>query len=172
MSSLLLRKFKAEHISRLIALKQQFIDNQRIQEIVDNHLLPKLQHLRAMDLSDYIFTLYLASREFKVFEDLIPSEETVDKLIEQKNKLYYFKAKYLARLLKLRKELKHKYRDKADRVEDIVFDLAARLHLLRRDGLTEYLFSSTLACREFTELCNLVPTENEIKTLFVVPMER
>jgi len=166
-----LYKFKAEHISRLISIKQQFSDNQRIAEIVDNHLLPKLQHLRAMDLADYIFTLYLASREFNVFEELIPSEETVDHLIKQKNKLYYLKAKYLARLMKLRKELKQRFRDKADRIENIVFDIASRLHLLRRDGLTDYMFSATLACREFSEFCALVPSEQEIKQLFVVPEE-
>jgi hypothetical protein len=124
-----------------------------------------------MDLVDYIFTLYLASREYAVFEELIPSEQEVDALIENKNKLYYFKAKYMARLMKLRRELKQKYKEKADRVEEIVFDLAPRLHLLRRDGLTDYLFSATLACREFAEFCQLVPTEQEIKQLFVVPME-
>jgi hypothetical protein len=166
-----LEKFKSVQISKLISIKQQHSDNQRIREIVDNHLIPKLQHLRAMDLADYIFTLYLASREFKVFEELIPSEQEVDTLIENKNKLYYFKAKYLARLLKLRKELKQKYPSKADRVENIVFDLAPRLHILRRDGLTDYLFTTTLACREFAEFCQLVPTEQEIKQLFVVPME-
>jgi hypothetical protein len=168
--SLALRKFKAEQLSKLITIKQTS-DNQRVHEIIDNSLVPKLQHLRQMDLADYIFTLYLASREFKVFEDLIPSEETVDKLIEQKNKLYYFKAKYMSRLMKLRKELRQKYPDKKDRIEAIVFDSAARLHVLRRDGLTDYLFSATLACREFAEFCQLVPTEQEIKQLFVVPMD-
>ena len=166
-----LYKFKAEQLSKLITLKQQHIDNTRIAEIIDLHLMPKLQHLRAMDLADYIFTLYLASREFKVFEELIPSEEEVDTLIADKSKLYAFKAKYLARLMKLRRELKAKYPNKADRVEDIVFELAPRLHLLRRDGLTDYLFITTLACKEFAEFCQLVPTEQEIKQLFVVPEE-
>jgi hypothetical protein len=166
-----LYKFKVEHISRLISIKQQYAGNERMQEIVDLHLVPKLQHLRAMDLADYVFTLYLASREFKIFEELIPSEQEVDQLIERKDRLFYFKAKYLARLLKLRRELKQKYRDKADRVEDIVFDLAARLANLRRHMLTDYLFATTLACREFAEFCQLVPTENEIKTLFVVTEE-
>jgi hypothetical protein len=124
-----------------------------------------------MDLADYIFTLYLASREFKVFEELIPSEQEVDTLIADKSKLYAFKAKYLARLMKLRRELKAKYPSKADRVEDIVFELAPRLANLRRHMLTDYLFVATLACREFAEFCNLVPTEQEIKTLFVVPEE-
>jgi hypothetical protein len=67
--------------------------------------------------------------------------------------------------------LKQKYKEKSDRVEEIVFDLAPRLHLLRRDGLTDYLFSATLACREFTEFCQLVPTDQEIKTIFVVPVD-
>jgi hypothetical protein len=165
-----LYKFKAEHISRLISIKQQYADNARIQEIIDNHLIPKLQHLRAMDLADYIFTLYLASREFNIFEELIPSEQEVDTLITDKSKLYVFKSKYLCRLMRLRKELKAKYPEKADRVEEIVFYIAPRLHLLRRDGLTDYLFTATLACREFAEFCQLVPTEQEIKQLFVVPM--
>jgi hypothetical protein len=165
-----LYKFKAGHISRLISIKQ-YAENARIQEIVDLHLIPKLQYLRAMDLADYIFTLYLASREFSIFEELIPSEQEVDVLIEQKNKLYYFKAKYLCRLLKLRKELKAKYPEKADRVEEIVFELAPRLANLRRHMLTDYMFLATLACREFAELCSLVPTEQEIKKIFVVSEE-
>jgi len=170
-----LYKFKAEHISRLISIKQQFSDNQRIQEIIDNHLIPKLQHLRAMDLSDYIFTLYLASREFSVFEELIPTEQEVDALIENKNKLYYFKAKYLARLMRLRRELKQKYPDKKDRIETIVFEIASLLHLLRRDGLTTYLFNVTMVCKEYPEFCtlvpSLVPSDDEIKKIFVVPKE-
>jgi hypothetical protein len=166
-----LEKFKVVQISKLIALKQQHSDNQRIQEIVDNHLIPKLQHLRQMDLSDYIFTLYLASREFKVFEELIPSEQEVDMLIENKNKLYYLKAKYLARLIKLRKELKQKYHEKDERIETIVFEIAPKLANLRKHMLTDYLFTATLACREFAEFCKIVPTEQEIKTLFVVPEE-
>jgi len=64
-----------------------------------------------------------------------------------------------------------RHRDKADRIENIVFDLATRLHILRRDGLTDHLFTTTLACKEFSEFCQLVPSEQEIKTLFVVPYE-
>ena len=164
-------KFKAVQLSKLVNIKQLYSDNQRIQEIIDNHLIPKLQHLRAMDLADYIFTLYLASREFSIFEELIPSEETVETLIEQKNKLYYFKAKYLCRLLKLRKELKQKYKEKADRVEEIAFEIAPRLANLRRHMLTDYLFTVTLTCREFAEFCQLVPSEEEVKKIFTAPLE-
>jgi len=162
-----IEKFKAVQIAKLTQLKQHS-DNKRIAEIIDLYLIPKLQHLRAMDLADYIFTLYLASREFNVFEELIPSEQEVDELIKQKNKLYYFKAKYLARLMRLRKELKQKY---PERVESIIFEIAPKLANLRRHMLTDYLFVTTLACKEFAEFCKLVPTEQEIKQLFVVPEE-
>jgi hypothetical protein len=165
-----LEQFKATQISKLISIKQQYSNNQRIAEIIDLHLIPKLHHLRAMDLSDYVFTLYLASREYSIFEELIPSEETIDKLVEQKNKLYYFKAKYLARLLKLRKELKQKYPIKADRIENIVSEVAPRLANLRRHMLTDYLFAVTHACEEIAEFCSLIPSEQEIEQ-FVVPHE-
>jgi hypothetical protein len=160
-----LDEFKAVQIAKLMHIKQQYSDNDRVSEIVDLYLLPKLYHLRAMDLADYIFTLYLASREFSIFEELIPSEENVEQLIKDKNKLYYFKVKYLARLIRLRKELKAKYPVEADRIENIVFEIAPKLANLRRHTLTDYLFTATLACREFSELCKLIPSEQEIKTL-------
>jgi hypothetical protein len=166
-----LYKFKAGHISRLISIKQQYAENARVQEIIDNHLIPKLQHLRAMDLADYIFTLYLASREFKAFEELIPSEQEVDKLVTDKTKLYSFKAKYLAQLMKLRKELKQKYPEKDKRVEEIVFEIAPRLTNLRKHMLTDYLFTITLTCREFKEFCSLVPSEEEVKKIFESQLE-
>jgi hypothetical protein len=166
-----LERFKAVQLSKLNQIKLQYAENARVAEIIDLYLFPKLQHLRAMDLADYIFTLYLASREFPLFEELIPSEQEVEQLIKEKNKLYAFKAKYLARLMRLRKELKQKYSEKADRVEEIVFEIAPKLANLRKHMMTDYLFSATLACREFAEFCNLVPTEHEIKQLFVVPHE-
>jgi len=73
--------------------------------------------------------------------------------------------------MRIRKELKAKYPEKAERIETIVFDLAARLHVLRRNWLTMYLFSATLACKEFPEFCSLVPTDQEIKTIFIAPEE-
>lgn len=166
-----LEKFKAVQITRLIALKQQLADNARIQEIVDLYLVPKLQHLRAMDLAGYIFTIYLASREYAVFEELIPTEEEVEKLIKETNKLYAFKARYMARLMQLRKELKQKYADKTERVEAIVFDISTKLANLRKYMLSDYLFTVTLACKEFPEFCQLVPPEDEIKAIFVVHYE-
>ena len=166
-----LEKFKAEHISMLISIKQQYADNARVAEIIDLHLIPKLYHLRAMDLADYIFTLYLASREFRVFEELIPSEQEVDKLATDKTKLYSFKAKYLARLMKLRKELKQKYHEKGDRVEEIVFEIAPKLANMRRYMMTDYLFTVTLACREFAEFCQLAPSEEEVKKIFESQLE-
>jgi hypothetical protein len=166
-----LEKFKAIQIAKLNQIKLQHKDNVRIQDIVDLHLIPKLHHLRAMDIADYIFFLYLASREFSVFEELIPSEQDVDVIIKEKNKLYYLKAKYLARLLKLRKELKQKYHEKKDRVEEIAFEIAPKIASLRRHMLTDYMFAVTLACKEFVEFCQLVPSEEEVKKMFTAPSE-
>jgi hypothetical protein len=165
------KKFKAAQLSKLIELKQRFSGNQRAAEIIDLHLVPKLQHLRAMDIADYIFTLYLASREFNVFEDLIPGEQEVEKLVKEKNKLYALKARYMARLMKLRTELKAKHTEKAGRVEEIVFEIASKLANLRSHMLTDYLFTATLACREFAELCSIVPSEEEVKKIFAAPRE-
>ena len=168
---MILEKFKAVQIAKLNQIKLQYKDNARVQEIIDLYLIPKLHHLRAMDLADYIFTLYLASREFSIFEEMIPSEQDVEKLVGDKTKLYYFKAKYMSRLMQLRKELKAKHPEKRDRVEEIVFEIAPRLANLRRHMLTDHLFTVTLACKEFSEFCSLVPSEQEIKQLFVVPHE-
>jgi len=153
-------------LSRLVQLKQQFANNARIVEIIDLHLMPKLQSLKTHALTDYVLTLYLASREFNAFEDLIPSEQEVENLVKEKNKLYYLKAKYMARLMKLRKELKQKYPEKSERIENIVFELAPKLSNLRRHMLTDYLFTVTLACKEFNEFCQLIPSEQEIRQVF------
>jgi hypothetical protein len=37
--------------------------------------------------------------------------------------------------------------------------------------LTDYLFTITLACREFAEFCSLVPSEEEVKKMFTAPLE-
>jgi hypothetical protein len=157
-----LKKFKAIQLSKLIDIKQK-CSNQRVHEIVDLHLIPKLQHLRAADLADYIFTLYLASREYAVFEELIPSEEEVEELIKEKTELYYLKAKYIARLMRLRKELKSKYPEQADRIEMLVFAIAPKLVNARRSTLADYVFTVMQACSEFNELCSLIPSEEEIR---------
>jgi hypothetical protein len=166
-----LEKFKAIQIAKLNQIKLCHSDNARIAEIIDLYLIPKLQSLKTHALTDYVFTLYLASREFNVFEELIPSEQEVENLVKEKNKLYYLKAKYMARLMKLRKELKQKYPEKAERVENIVFELAPKLANLRRHMLTDYLFSVTLACKEFNEFCQLIPSEQEISKVFTVPLD-
>jgi hypothetical protein len=166
-----LDQFKAIQIAKLNQIKLQYEDNARVQEIIDLYLVPKLQHLKTHALPDYVFTLYLASREFSVFDDLLPSEKEVDEMIKEKNKLYYLKAKYLVRLMRLRKELKQKYPDKIDRVENIVFELAPKLANLRRHMLTDYLFTVTLACKEFSEFCQLIPSEQEISQVFTVPLD-
>ncbi|MCL7388702.1 MAG: hypothetical protein LZ173_02030 [Thaumarchaeota archaeon] len=156
--------FKSTQLAKLIQIKQLFKDA-RVAEIVDNYLIPKLQHLRIMDLPNYIFTLYLASREYRIFELLIPSEQEVDEMFKDKNKLYYFKAKYLARLMNIRRELEAKHPEKADRIESIVFEIAPLLAEMRRQTLNNYMFTVTLACKELPAFCNLIPSEEELKKL-------
>jgi hypothetical protein len=166
-----LEKFKAIQIAKLNQIKLNHTGNARVAEIIDLYLIPKLQYLKTHAMPDYVFMLYLASREFSIFEDLIPSEQEVEELIKEKGKLYYIKAKYLSKLMRLRRELKAKYPEKSERIENIVLELASKLVNLRRHMLTDYLFTVTLACKEFTEFCNLIPSEQEIRQVFTVPLD-
>ena len=168
---MILGKFKAVQIAKLNQIKLQYKDNARVQEIIDLYLIPKLQSLKTHALPDYVFTLYLASREFSVFEDLVPSEQEVENLVKEKNRLYYLKAKFMAKLMWMRRELKQKYREKAIEIENIVFELASKLANLRRHMLTDYLFAVTLACKVFNEFCQLIPSEQEIRQVFTVPLD-
>ena len=76
-----------------------------------------------------------------------------------------FKAKYLARLLNLKKQLLEKYPERADRVNYIVELLASKLEHLRTFTLTDYLFTLHLAAKEFRELEELVPPQQEVEEL-------
>jgi len=76
-----------------------------------------------------------------------------------------FKAKYLARLLNMKKQLLEKYPDRADRVEYVVDVLVAKLENLRVFTLTDYLATLHHAAKEFRELEELIPSEREIDEL-------
>ena len=84
-----LREFKAKYLAKLLNLKKQLLEKypdraQRVEHIVDT-LVAKLEHLRTFTLTDYIATIYHASREFKEFEQLIPSEQEVEELLERED---------------------------------------------------------------------------------------
>jgi len=80
-----LREFKAKYLAKLLNLKRRLLEKypdraQRIEYIADV-LASKLSTLRVYTLSDYLHTVHLASKEFREFEALIPTEEEVEELL-------------------------------------------------------------------------------------------
>jgi hypothetical protein len=80
-------------------------------------------------------------------------------------KLREFKAKYMARLLNLRKQLLERYPDRVQRIEYIVDILSNKLSNLRIYTLADYLHIVRLAVKEFPEFEVLVPAEDEVEQL-------
>jgi len=81
-----LREFKARSLAKLVEIKRELLEkypdrSERINYIVDL-LAVKLDNLRTYTLTDYIFTLYQASKEFKELEQLIPSYQEIDELLK------------------------------------------------------------------------------------------
>jgi hypothetical protein len=76
-----------------------------------------------------------------------------------------FKAKYLAKLLNLKKQLLEKYPERAQRVEYVVDVLVAKLENLRAFTLTDYLATLHHAAKEFREIEALIPSEQEVEQL-------
>lgn len=81
-----MEKFKAQSIAKLSELSKKLKEKypektSRIDYIVDI-LMAKLHTLDKHNLHDYLFTVYLASREFKEFIELAPDEKTVSELLE------------------------------------------------------------------------------------------
>jgi hypothetical protein len=81
-----LREFKARSLTRLIEIKRQLLEkypdrSERVNYITDL-LAVKLENLRTYTLTDYIFTLYQASKEFSELEQLMPSSQEVDELLK------------------------------------------------------------------------------------------
>ena len=81
-----MREFKARSLTRLIEIKRELLEkypdrSDRINYIIDL-LATKLENLRTYTLTDYIFTLYQASKEFKELERLIPGTRETDELLK------------------------------------------------------------------------------------------
>lgn len=81
-----LREFKVKQIVKLREVEEVLINKypekrERVRNIVDI-LVAKLSNLRAYTLYDYLETIYLASREFPEFKELIPSTSEVEELLE------------------------------------------------------------------------------------------
>jgi hypothetical protein len=80
-----LREFKAKYLAKLLNLKPKLLEKHperrdRVEHIVDL-LASKLENLRAYTLPDYLFTLHLATKEFRELEELIPSTEEIQELL-------------------------------------------------------------------------------------------
>ncbi|MEM2863358.1 MAG: hypothetical protein QXW20_07610 [Ignisphaera sp.] len=82
-----LREFKAMSLARLMSLakklKEKYPERADRIEYIVFELASKLQNLRTYTLTDYLFTLYLASQEFQEFVELMPDEKTVMELFEE-----------------------------------------------------------------------------------------
>jgi hypothetical protein len=76
-----------------------------------------------------------------------------------------FRAKYMARLLNLRRQLLERYPDRAQRIEYIVDVLSSKLQTLSVYTLGDYLHTVHLATREFPEFEELIPSEGEVELL-------
>jgi len=80
-----------------------------------------------------------------------------------------FKAKYMAKLMTLCKQLFEKYNDRSDRVQYVCDLIAMKLRSLRTFTLTDYLATLYNACKEFRELEALIPSEKEVEELIKTP---
>jgi hypothetical protein len=85
-----LREFKSKYLSKLLELRKDLISkypdrSERVKHVIDT-LITKLYNLRVFTLSDYLHTLYQASKEFTELEQLIPSSEEIEKLLRENNR--------------------------------------------------------------------------------------
>lgn len=80
-----LREFKIKQIAKIKEIEDTLIrkypdKEKRIRELVD-FLVAKLSNLRTYTLYDYLERLFLASREFTEFRQMIPKTEEVEELL-------------------------------------------------------------------------------------------
>jgi len=80
-------------------------------------------------------------------------------------RLVKFKTKYIAVLNELRKQLVSKYPDKAQRVEYIIDTLIHKVYTLKSHSLINFIHSLYQACKEIQEICEIIPTHQEIDEL-------
>ena len=82
-----LREFKSITLAKLMKLNEELKQKypskaQRIDELTDM-IVAKLQNLRSYTMSDFLFLLYAASKEFPEFEELFPDPQEVEQLINE-----------------------------------------------------------------------------------------
>ena len=82
-----LREFKAITMSKLMKLSEELKQKypqkaSRVDELVDM-IVAKLNNLRSYTMSDFLFLLYAASKEFPEFKQLIPEPQEVEQLMKE-----------------------------------------------------------------------------------------
>jgi hypothetical protein len=80
-------------------------------------------------------------------------------------RLSKFKTKYMTLLLSIKSELVQKYPSSVDRINYVVDVLMNKLYALKSHSLADYLHTIYLACKEFSEFCQLMPSEKEVNEL-------
>jgi hypothetical protein len=80
-------------------------------------------------------------------------------------KLREFKAKYLAKIANLKRQLLEKYPEKRDRVEYILDVLVTKLEHLRVFTLSDYITTLYHSAKEIPEIEQLIPSEREVEEL-------
>jgi len=81
-----LREFKTKYLTLLFKISRELLSKypekrERVEHIVDI-IANKLYHLRTFTLPDYLFTLHSAIKEFRELEELLPSKEEIELLLE------------------------------------------------------------------------------------------
>jgi hypothetical protein len=80
-----LSDFRALYLSKLMACKESLLakypDRRDRIEYICDVLANKLNNLRTSTLADYIRTLYLATKEFPEFKELIPTVKDVQQIL-------------------------------------------------------------------------------------------
>ena len=82
-----LREFKAVTLAKLMKLSEELKAKypekaSRIDELTDM-IVAKLNNLRSYTMSDFLFLLYAASKEFPEFKQLIPEPQEVEQLMKE-----------------------------------------------------------------------------------------
>ena len=82
-----LREFKAITMSKLMKLNEELKQKypakaSRIDELTDM-IVAKLTNLRSYTMSDFLFLIYAASKEFPEFKELFPDPQEVEQLMKE-----------------------------------------------------------------------------------------
>jgi hypothetical protein len=82
-----LAKLKTKYMSMLLSLRNELLQKypekvDRVEYIVDT-LMHKLYALKSHSLTDYIHTVYLASKEFPEFSKMMPKEEEIEEILKE-----------------------------------------------------------------------------------------